>query len=119
MPAPRSDPHSKHKAIALRHNMTHSENALWIKLRNDQLGVSFRRQHAIGTFITDFCCIKKKIIIELDGENHLDQVEYDTERTIYLESRGYKVIRFWDRDVMQNIKAVVEEIASNLDYAPA
>jgi len=58
------------------------------------LGVRFRRQHAVGNFIVDFCCIKKKIIVELDDSQHLDLREYDEDRAAYLKSRGYRVIRF-------------------------
>ena len=80
---------------------------LWSRIRNDQLGVTFRRQHAIGNFVPDFCSPKAKLIIELDGSQHLEQSEYDEERTKYLESLGYKVIRFWNNDVMKNMDGVI------------
>ena len=73
-------------------------------------GVNFRRQHAIGNFIVDFVSIKRKLIIELDGSQHLEQKEYDVERTTHLESRGYKVIRFWNNDVENDIDGVVRVI---------
>ena len=63
----RSNPHTKHKAIKLRKSSTPAEAKLWSKIRNDQLGITFRRQHAIGNYITDFCATRKKLIIELDG----------------------------------------------------
>jgi len=103
------------RAISLRKNTTPAERKLWAYLRRSQLGVRFRRQHAIGNFIVDFCCIKKKIIIELDGSQHLDSQEYDEERTAYLETRGYRVIRFWNNDVMNDIKNVVVAITYALE----
>jgi len=77
--------------------------------------VRFRRQHAIGTYITDFCAPRKKIIIELDGSQHLEQEEYDEERTKYLEAQGYKVIRFWNNQVMNDIDGVIKEIVFALE----
>ena len=107
---PRSNPQTKHRAIELRRESTPAEQRLWSRIRNDQLGVTFRRQHAIGNYIPDFCCPKAKLIIELDGSQHLDQVEYDAKRTNYLESRGYKVIRFWNNEVMKDIDGVIRAI---------
>ena len=108
MPRPlRSNPKTKHQAIKLRKESTPAERKLWSRIRDDQLGVTFRRQHAVGNYILDFCCPKAKLIIELDGSQHLDQEEYDEERTKYLESEDYKVIRFWNNDVMNNIDGVI------------
>ena len=104
---PRSNPKTRTHAIELRKELTPAERKLWSLIRNDQLGVNFRRQHAIGKYITDFICIEKKLIIELDGSQHLEQEEYDEERTKYLNSLGYKVIRFWNNDVMNNIDGVI------------
>jgi len=70
--------------------------------------------HAIGNYIVDFCAPRKKLIIELDGSQHLEQKEYDEERTKYLEARGYRVLRFWNNDVMNNMEAVVKVIWSVL-----
>jgi very-short-patch-repair endonuclease len=77
--------------------------------------VHFRNQHAIGTYIVDFCAPRKKLIIELDGSQHLEQEEYDGKRTAYLESRGYRVLRFWNNDVMNNLEAVLKVIWSVLN----
>ena len=66
--------------------------------------------HAIGNYIVDFCAPRKKLIIELDGSQHLEQEEYDQERTKDLESRGYRVLRFWNNDVMNNIDDVLKTI---------
>ena len=93
---PRSNPNTKHKAIKLRKALTPAERKLWARIRNDQLGVTFRRQHAIGNYIPDFCSPKAKLIIELDGSQHLEQQQYDAARTVYLESQGYTVLRFWN-----------------------
>lgn len=78
-------------------------------------GIRFRRQYAIGTYITDFCAPRKKLIIKLDGSQHLDQEEYDRERTEYLESLGYKVIRFWNKDVMNNIDGIILAIIQAME----
>ena len=111
MPHPkRSNPKIRTRAIELRKELTPAEHRLWSRIRNDQLGVNFRRQHAIGNFIPDFVCIKKKLIIELDGSQHLEQQEYDQERTKYLKSLGYRVIRFWNNDVMNDIESVLTVI---------
>jgi len=85
-------------------------------LRGNKLnGINFRRQHAIGNYIVDFVSIKKKLIIELDGSQHLEQEEYDVERSKYLESQGYKVNRFWNNDVMNDVNGVIRiiELALN------
>jgi len=103
----RSNPKLKHQAIELRKESTPAERKLWSRIRNDQLGVTFRRQHAMGKYIPDFCSPKAKLIIELDGSQHLEQQEYDEERTKYLELQGYKVIRFWNNDVVNNIDGVI------------
>ena len=99
----------------LRKDPTPAERKLWSRIRNDQLGVNFRRQHAVGNFIPDFVCIEKKLILELDGSQHLEQQEYDDDRTKYLESLGYKVIRFWNNDVMKNMDGVILSIMYSLE----
>ncbi len=112
---PRSNPKTRTRAIELRKELTPAERKLWSRIRNDQLGVNFRRQHAISNFIPDFACIEKKLIIELDGSQHLEQEEYDKERTKYLETQGYKVIRFWNNDVMNDIDSVINVICDTLN----
>jgi very-short-patch-repair endonuclease len=103
----RSTPRIMHQAGKLRKDSTPAERKLWAYLRGDKLGVNFRRQHAIGNYIPDFCSPKAKLIIEPDGSQHLDQEEYDRARTEYLESLGYTVIRFWNKDVMNDIDGVI------------
>ena len=107
---PRSNPKTRTHAIELRKELTPAERKLWSLIRNDQLGVNFRRQHAVGNYIPDFVCVQKKLIIELDGSQHLEQEGYDEERTKYLNSLGYKVIRFWNNDVMKNLQGVILSI---------
>ena len=116
MPHPkRSNPKTKHRAITLRKELTPAERKLWSRIRNDQLGVTFRRQHAIGAYIPDFCSPKARLVIELDGSQHMEQEEYDNERTKFLESQGYQVIRFWNNDVMANIHGVILAIMNALE----
>jgi very-short-patch-repair endonuclease len=119
MPPKRSTPKTLHQAGELRKQTTPAEKKLWAYLRlMREDGVRFRRQHAIGLFITDFCAPRKKLIIELDGSQHLEQTQYDQERTAHLKSLGYKVIRFWNNDVMNNIEGVIKEIMSALQGNP-
>ena len=95
----------------LRQNQTDAENVLWFNLRNNKLnGIKFKRQVPIGKYIVDFLCSKKKLIIELDGSQHIDNIEYDNVRTKYLQDKGYVVIRFFDNDVLKNTKYVLDEI---------
>lgn len=96
--------------------MPPAEAKLWAHLRAHQMGdVHFRNQHAIGKYIVDFCALRKKLIIELDGSQHLEQQEYDEERTKYLEARGYRVLRFWNNEVLHNTEAVLQAIWSALN----
>ncbi|MDK1030187.1 MAG: DUF559 domain-containing protein [Anaerolineae bacterium] len=117
MPRPtRSTPKTKRHALKLRKVPTPAERILWAALRGNKLnGISFRRQHAIGKYIVDFCAIKAKLIIELDGSQHLDQEEYDTKRTAYLEAQGYQVIRFWNNQVSNDISGVLRTIQRAID----
>ena len=108
MPSPRTPDKTRAFAHELRRNQTIAEARLWGALRSHQLeNIHFRRQHPIEYYIVDFCSPKAKIIIELDGSQHLDQEEYDTQRTAYLESKGYRVLRFWNNDVEQNLNGVI------------
>ena len=104
-----------HRAGELRKEPTPAERKLWAYLRGDKVdGVNFRRQHAIGNYIPDFVAIKKKLIIELDGSQHLHQEKYDDERTRYFMSLGYKVIRIWNNTVMKDINGVIRTIQMEL-----
>ena len=111
MPPKRANPSSYELARQLRKEPTSAERRLWMVLRGNKLnGANFRRQHAIGKYVIDFCCVKKKLTIELDGSQHMEQSQYDIQRTAYLESQGYKVIRFWNERVMNNFKEVIRSI---------
>ena len=106
------------RAQELRHNQTEAETKLWAYLRSHRLDEGgFRRQHAIGNYIVDFCAPRQKLIIELDGSQHLGLEEYDAERTAFLKSKGYQVIRFWNKDVMKDIEGVVKVILDALYQA--
>ncbi|MFQ6102602.1 MAG: RecQ family ATP-dependent DNA helicase, partial [Anaerolineae bacterium] len=98
-------------ARELRQPQTPTESKLWARLRNRQLGgFKFRRQHPIGRFVVDFYCAACKLVIEIDGESHTEQVEYDQARTAWLNEQGYHVIRFWNRDVHRDTDAVLQAI---------
>jgi very-short-patch-repair endonuclease len=115
----RSTPKIMRRAGELRLNPTPAEAKLWSRLRAHRLGgVGFRRQHAIGNYIADFCAPSKMLIVELDGSQHLEQEEYDAERTAFLESKGYQVLRFYNNDVMKNIEKVLEVILENINNQP-
>jgi very-short-patch-repair endonuclease len=99
------------RAKELRRDMTPVERKLHAHLRAHRMGgVHFRPQHAIGNYIVDFCAPRKKLIIELDGSQHLEQKEYDAERTKYFEARGYRVMRFWNNDIMKDMEGVLKVI---------
>lgn len=93
--------------------MTEAEDILWKHLRNKKLnGLKFRRQHSLDIFIADFCCHEKKLVIELDGGIHdiLEQKEYDEGRTSELEGKGFKVIRFRNEEIMNDLEDVLNRI---------
>jgi very-short-patch-repair endonuclease len=103
------------RARRLRRDQTEAEKKLWGRLRSKRLvQFRFRRQFPIGNFIADFACPRSKLVIELDGSHHLDQAEKDDWRTRLIEERGFRVIRFWDNEVLTNIDTVVEMIEAAL-----
>jgi len=107
------------RAKGLHRNLTEPEAKLWARLRAHRAaGVHFRNQHAIGNYVVDFCAPRQKLIIELDGSQHLEQAGYDSERTAFLQSKGYRVLRFWNNDVMNNIDSVVSVIYDALEQDP-
>ena len=108
----RIDPTAREHARQLRRSMTPAEVHLWQHLRLKQLdGLKFRRQHPVGPFIVDFYCAGLSLAIEVDGDSHDEQAEYDVARTKWLESHSYRIIRFSNDDVLHNIEGVMEEIA--------
>jgi very-short-patch-repair endonuclease len=103
-------------AKQLPRNMTPAEVRLWARLRAHRLeGIHFRNQHALGNYVVDFCAPRKKLIIELDGSQHMEQEGYDKERTEYLESKGYTVLRFWNNDVMKEIDGVIRAMVQAME----
>ena len=101
----------KSKAKELRKYPTASETKLWKYLRKEQLdGMQFRRQHPYGIYILDFFCFKANLAIEVDGAIHLQQKEYDQERSRFIESTGVKVIRFRNEEIENSIEQVIERI---------
>ena len=111
MPPKRSSPKMMHRAAELRREPTPAEAKLWKHLRSQNLdGTHFRRQYAIGNYIVDFCAPRAKLIIEVDGSQHLDQKNYDVERTEFLNVKGYYVLRFWNQDVLSNVQEVMAAI---------
>jgi very-short-patch-repair endonuclease len=107
---------NKKKGIAqeLRKNFTDTEKYLWKYLRGKQLeGFKFRRQHPFGRYIVDFINLERKIIIEVDGGQHLENKK-DKLRDKWLKEQGYEVLRFWDNEVLTNIKSVLEVIRGKL-----
>ena len=102
------DPRVK-QARQLRRDMTLEERLVWWRLRNRQLGVKFRRQVPIGSYIADFASLQAKVVVELDGSQHGDEAA-DVERDLTLAAGGFRVLRFWNHDVRRGLDDVVEDI---------
>ncbi|BAU65773.1 hypothetical protein STA3757_31640 [Stanieria sp. NIES-3757] len=104
-------PEIEQAAQKLRRNLTPAEARLWSELRNKQLdGLRFRCQHPVGSFILDFYCPSCKLVVEVDGEVHACQAEYDDARTAKLAEYGYKVLRFSNEQVINDLPTVLAEI---------
>ncbi len=98
------------RARKLRNNQTNVEAIIWNKLRNRQLnGVKFRRQQPLGKYIVDFVSLERKLVVELDGGQH-NQNAHDQERTLWLNKEGYKVVRFWNNEITENLQGALETI---------
>lgn len=90
--------------------MTDAERRLWSALRSRRLqGFKFRRQHPLGNYILDFACIEHRLVIEADGGQHADN-EADERRTAWLESEGWRIIRFWNNDILANTEGVLDTV---------
>ena len=99
------------RSRALRQQQTDAETLLWWHLRDRRLaGYKFRRQVPIGSYFVDFACVEKRLIVELDGGQHVEQLAYDGERSLSLESYGYRIVRFWNDQVLNDTANVLEEI---------
>ena len=108
---------SQKHARGLRKNMSEAEHRLWLYVRKKQLdGFRIRRQHPIGPYIADFVCVAENLIIEVDGETHSTEAEltHDNQRTHYLESQSWRVIRYSNEDVFRHIDNVLEDIFAYL-----
>ena len=101
-------------ARTLRRTMTDAEQQLWHYLRNRAfVGFKFRRQHPIGPYVADFACVERRLVVELDGSQHLESTR-DKCRDRWLESQGYRVLRFWNHEVFLEIDGVMEAVHSAL-----
>ncbi len=105
---------SKEKRRFLRHNMSKEEVLLWSKLKGNGLGYKFRRQTGIGRYVVDFYCSEKSLIIEVDGNSHSEDQEYDKVRTEFFKELNLSVIRFWNSEVRNNLSGVLSKIQENL-----
>lgn len=106
----------KQRSRDLRKNLTEAEQKLWQKLRNKQIhGHKFRRQFVLGNYIVDFICLDKRLIVEVDGGQHMDNVDYDSQRDEWLKNQNFKVLRFWNNQVLNEIDSVLEVIVKNLE----
>ena len=102
-------------ARTLRRKSTEAEQLLWLHLRDRRFfDYKFRRQFPVGRYVVDFLCYEQKLIVELDGGQHVDRREYDLKRSAYLDNRGFRVVRFWNHDVLQDIDAVLEALRLEL-----
>jgi very-short-patch-repair endonuclease len=99
--------------------MTDAEFVIWQNIKSKQLGFKFRRQHSMSRYIVDFICLEKKLIIELDGDEHGYESFYEDGRAKFLEGLGYKVLRFWNDEVFLEIKSVLETIYFELRKDPS
>jgi very-short-patch-repair endonuclease len=107
----RINPVTRSRAQELRDSMTPMERLLWARLRHRRMeGIRFRRQHPVGPYIADFYCASTQLVIEIDGDSHARQEENDQRRTQWLNKNGYRVIRFTNDDVVNNIDGVMEVI---------
>ena len=119
MPASNRNLVLKPLARALKRNMTDAEQRLWHHLRGKRLnGIKFRRQQSIGTYIVDFVSMKHKLVVELDGGQHVEQAAHDAKRTQFLNQEGYCVLRFWNHEALQQTEAVLEKIAEACNCTP-
>jgi very-short-patch-repair endonuclease len=103
-------------ARRLRRDATDVERPLWRALRERCPDWKFRRQHPIGRRIADFACPARKLAIELDGSQHAERIDADALRTAEIERYGYRVIRFWNSDVLENIEGVLETVLHALEH---
>ena len=110
----------KSRPQLLRTNATDAEQKMWYFLRNRQFEqFKFRRQHPISVYIVDFVCLEQKLIVELDGGQHAEKTAYDLRRTKTLREKGYRILPFWNNDVLQNTDGVLDTIFAELTVDPS
>ncbi len=115
----RTAPRSLAHARRLRGDMTEAEKRIWYLLRRRQFGgLNFRRQAPIDPYIVDFACLSIRLVIELDGGQHDANAEADARRTAWLESQGYRVLRFWNNEVFENLDGVLHTISAACGALP-
>jgi very-short-patch-repair endonuclease len=107
-------PDAIERARALRRQMTKAERVLWRALRSALPEYHWRKQVPLGPYYADFCCHSAKLVIELDGGQHASAGTYDEARTRFVEAQGFRVLRFWNNDVMGNADGVIQRIAEEL-----
>jgi very-short-patch-repair endonuclease len=99
----------------MRRELTIAEKHFWWEVKDRRLdGHKFRRQHPIGPYIADFACIEGRLVVEIDGGQHADTIAYDRQRDSYLESRGFRVLRFWNADIFTNMEGVIDAVLAAL-----
>ena len=109
---------TRERSRRLRRDGSDAEALLWRRLRARQLaGAKLRRQHPIGAYFADFCCVEAPLVIELDGGQHAEQAGHDERRSADLAAQGFRVLRFWNHDVLARTEAVLEAIAAELARA--
>jgi very-short-patch-repair endonuclease len=109
----------RNHARKLRRNMTDTEQVLWRELRRNSLSWRFRRQFPIPPFIVDFACVEARLIVEADGGQHSPSKDEDARRDTALRSRGWRVLRFWNNDILMNRAGVLQTIAEALGAWPS
>jgi very-short-patch-repair endonuclease len=102
------------RARALRRAMTDAEKTLWRALRSKLPEFKWRRQLPVGPYFADFACFAERLIIEVDGGQHAAATGYDARRTAFLADEGFRVLRFWNNDVLSNVDGVLERVAGEL-----
>jgi very-short-patch-repair endonuclease len=108
------------RARALRQQASEAEKALWKQLRGRRLsGFKFRRQVVIENYIVDFVCLEAWLVIEADGGQHMEQKKYDERRSRFLESKGFKILRFWNHEILAELNSVLEQVELVLNNPPS
>lgn len=104
----------------MRHEPTDAERKFWLAVRGRQFGgYKFKRQYPVVAYIADFVCLEQKLIVELDGGQHAQQAGYDAERTAYLQTQGFRVLRYWNDEFLRMPNVILEDVWRALNAAPS